>query len=58
MEEAKEFKPLTIYTCGWVIFETDDYITLVSSVSDDEEDTGSVNAIPKGCVVSITPLNV
>ena len=56
MSDARQYKPLTVKTCGWVVVETSEYITLVSSVSDDEETTGSVNSIPKGCVVSVTAL--
>ena len=51
--EAKEFKPLVVETCGWLVAQNDDYITIVSSLSGEEDEVGSVNAIPKGCVLSI-----
>ena len=56
ISEAKEFKPLAVDTCGWIVVKTDEYIVVASSISDDLEVTGSVNAIPLGCVVSIVPL--
>ena len=56
LEEAKAFKPLVVETCGWIVVDTDDYITVVSSRSSEGEVTGSVNSIPKGCVVGIQNL--
>lgn len=56
MEDAQKYTPLAVKTCGWVVNETDSYITVVSSISTDEETTGGVNSIPKGCIVSMTPL--
>ena len=60
LEEALKFKPIAIETCGWMIKETEDYVVVVSSVSFDEDDNviGSVNAIPRGCIVSIKRLEV
>ena len=56
--EAKEFKPSVIVTCGWILTHTDEHITLASSLSEDKEVVGSVNAIPKGVVLSITPVTL
>lgn len=56
--EAKAYKPTPIVTCGWVVTHTEEYITLASSVSEDNEVVGNVNSIPKGVVLSITPVNV
>lgn len=57
LEEAKAFKPLVVETCGWVVVDNNEYITVVSSLSGEGEVTGSVNSIPKGCVVEIRELS-
>jgi|TARA_R110002096_G_scaffold25312_11_gene79217 hypothetical protein len=49
LEEAKEFKPVLMYTLGWVIKDEETYIVVVSS-KDEEGIVGSVSAIPK-CII-------
>ena len=56
MEEASEYAPVVVETVGWIITDAEDYITLVSTLSDDNTFTGSVCSIPKGCIKSTTPL--
>lgn len=53
--DAENLKPISVDTVGWIIKETNEYIVIVSSLSpeDGETVTGSVNAIPRGCIQSI-----
>ena len=56
MDEIPEFTPVLVETCGWVVTDEEDYITLVSTLSDDKTFTGSVCSIPKGCIKSVVPI--
>ena len=56
MEEIPEYTPVTVETVGWIITDHEKYITLVSTLSDDQTFTGSVCSIPKGCILSIRDL--
>ena len=56
MEEVPEYTPVTVETVGWIITDHDKYITLVSTLSDDQTFTGSVCSIPKGCIEFIREL--
>lgn len=56
MVDIPEYMPVIVETTGWIITDADDYITLVSTLSDDKEFTGSVCSIPKGCILCITEL--
>ena len=53
MKEIPEYMPVVVETAGWIVTDAKDYITLVSTLSDDKEFTGSVCSIPKGCINSI-----
>ena len=56
--EAQTFEPIEVQTCGWVVKETPEYVTVVSSLSPKKDDAvaGSINAIPRGCIQSIYPV--
>ena len=56
MEEIPEYTPVTVETVGWIITDDEKYITLVSTLSDDQTFTGSVCSIPKGCIQSVRNL--
>jgi len=56
MEEIPEYTPVTVETVGWVITDDEKYITLVSTLSDDQTFAGSVCSIPKGCIQSVRNL--
>ena len=56
MAEIPEYTPVVVETVGWIITDADDYITLVSTLSDDKTFTGSVCSLPKGCIKSIKPI--
>ncbi len=58
IEEALEYEPSPIQTLGWIIEDNDEYIVMIGSISVGEEDKvcGSVCAIPKTVVVSVSPL--
>lgn len=53
LEEICELEPVSIETVGWIVVESEEYITMTSSLSTDKTFGGSVTAIPKGCVESI-----
>ena len=54
-DEIEEFgkKPCPIYSSGWIVKRTKDYITLCSDFSPDPHTHGRVMKIPKKMVVSI-----
>jgi len=56
IEEAKKYVPSRMRTVGFLLKEEPDYIVVVSTVSDDLDTVGSANAIPRGCLISISPL--
>lgn len=58
LEEAIQYSPINVETCGWMIKETNDYVVIAStlSVEKDNKVIGSVNAIPRGCIVCINSL--
>lgn len=53
LEEIRELSPVSIETVGWIIVESEEYITMTSSLSTDKTFGGSVTAIPKGCIDSV-----
>lgn len=53
MKEIPEYMPVVVETAGWLITDAEKYITLVSTLSEDKEFTGSVCSIPKGCINSV-----
>jgi len=58
LDEAEQFKPIAVETCGWMIKETPEYVVIASTVSFEKDNkvTGSVNAIPRGCIVCVNNL--
>ena len=52
-EEAVELTPATVHTVGWVIFEDDGFVTLVSSLEIGKSFCGSITSIPRGCIQSM-----
>ena len=56
IEEIPEFKPVTVETVGWIITDHEQYVTIVSTLSDDQTFTRSVCSIPRGCIESIKTL--
>lgn len=57
LSEAMEYHPLTVETQGWIIYENEEFIIMVSTLSpaleDEEPSVGGVHAIPRGCVINI-----
>ena len=53
LEDMSEFEPVSIETVGWIVVESKEYITMLSSLSADKTFGGSITSIPKGCVESI-----
>jgi len=53
LEDAKALKPGQMQTLGWVIKETPDYIVVASTIDQDEDIVGSVNAIPRTVITEI-----
>lgn len=50
LEEAQAFTPAPMTTVGFLIRETSEFITLCSTIGQD--DAGNLNCIPKGCIRS------
>ena len=57
VSEAETYKPVEMSTLGWIIKEEEDYIVVVST-KDTEGLVGSVNAIPRQTILSITCVTV
>jgi hypothetical protein len=57
LSEALTYRPLTVETQGWIIQETEDFITVISTLSpaieDEEPAVGGIHAIPRGCIINI-----
>ena len=56
LKEAKEMKPVEMKTVGYILEQTEDCVVIASTLCQDGESVGSVNAIPMGTVVSIEKL--
>lgn len=50
LEEAQAFTPAPMTTVGFLIRETPDFLTLCSTLG--QEEAGNLNCIPKGCIKS------
>ena len=51
--DVSDFEPVSVETVGWIIVESDEYLTLLSSLSADKTFGGSITSIPKGCIESM-----
>jgi hypothetical protein len=56
VKEAKEMRPVSMETVGYLLEKTKDYVTVISTACEDGETVGSVNAIPMGVVKCVVPL--
>tara|TARA_R100001460_G_scaffold2262_4_gene7481 strand:+ start:3126 stop:3398 length:273 start_codon:yes stop_codon:yes gene_type:complete len=56
MGDMSQFEPVSVETVGWIVVESKEYITVLSSLSADKTFGGSVTSIPKGCVDYISPV--
>ena len=56
LKEAEEYVPTPMKTMGYLLKEENDYIVVVSTVASTMDSVGSTNAIPRGCIQSITKL--
>lgn len=58
-DEAQGLEPSLMHTLGWIVGESDSHITIASTRSHDDEDClGDLNAIPRGCILSITTVQM
>lgn len=55
--EAAELRPLTMTTIGWIVRECRDWLTVCSTISNDGQLMGDVNCIPRGCILTVMPLD-
>ena len=53
ISDVLEFEPVSIETVGWIVVESEEYYTILSSLSADKTFGGSITSVPKGCVESI-----
>lgn len=54
LEQAQELKPIEMVSYGYIITDEDSHIVLAGTASKDWTCCGDLNAIPRGCIVSIT----
>ena len=52
LEEVKKLEPAVITAMGWVVWKTEDYVTIASSLGDDKQ-IGDINCIPRSCIKSM-----
>lgn len=55
-QEARDLKPGTMSSVGWIIEDNPHYITITSSAEFDADLVGDVNCIPIGCIQKIINL--
>ena len=55
-QEARDLKPGTMSSVGWIIEDNPHYITITSSAEFDADLVGDVNCIPIGCIQKIIDL--
>jgi|TARA_R100001244_G_scaffold130304_1_gene102348 hypothetical protein len=64
LDSAKKDRPCKIASVGWLINETDEFITIAGDVDANEIESekddllGRVECIPRGCIVKIEILSV
>ena len=51
--EASLMRPAEMHTCGWILEETDTYITIYSTYDQEGELVGDVNCIPKRAILGV-----
>jgi len=54
-DEAEEMKPAIIHTAAAIVFETETYLVLASSMGEEGE-LGNINVVPKACILHQIPL--
>ena len=54
LEEAKDLKPLQMVSHGYILSDETSHIVLAGTASSCWTCFGDLNAIPRGCIVSIT----
>ncbi len=55
-QEARDLRPGTMSSVGWIIEDNPHYITITSSAEFDTDLVGDVNCIPIGCIQKIINL--
>ena len=57
-DEAMDMKPAPMTTVGYLLVQTEEYITVASTKSVDDKDDcfGNVNAIPRACITAVVAL--
>ena len=57
-DEALDMKPAPMTTVGYLLVQTEEYITVASTKSVDDKDDcfGNVNAIPRACITAVVAL--
>ena len=54
LDQAQELRPIEMVSHGYIITDEDSHIVLAGTASSDWACFGDLNAIPRGCIVSIT----
>ena len=56
IEALEELEPVSVYSVGWVIKETEDYIIIVSTIQPDTDIVHSEFCVLKGAITERTKL--
>ena len=54
-ESAEEVDPIEVESCGWLCHDGDDVVKIGSTLGE-EGDAFAITALPRGCVLEITPV--
>lgn len=57
-EEAAELQPTEMWSAGFIVKESDKALVIAGTVEPTDGAFGNVNAIPKGVVISVRPLQI
>jgi hypothetical protein len=52
-EEAKALTPIEMVSHGYILSDTNSHIVLAGTAASDHSCYGDLNAIPRGCILSI-----
>jgi len=55
-DEVRDMKPATMVSVGWVVVDSEVFITLASTLDCVDEIAGDVNCIPKSTILRIEPV--
>ena len=56
LDEVREMKPATMVSVGWLIVDSESFITVASTLDCIDDIAGDVNCIPQSTVLLVEPV--